>query len=168
MEEFITDEESKVKAIEVESVENVKYLNDDKTLIVADVKFSDFKDVLPYAFTKNESDRSEAVFDFINNNNIEIQDYEVTDDEMKVQIINAVQERLDNEAKTKGYDNGFACASYASSTVETFKNEADAFIAWRDACWVKCYSLLEQYQSGLIERPTVDDVLNKLPNMEWV
>ena len=75
MEEFLTYEESKVNAIVVESVENVKYLNDDKTLIVADVKFSDFKDVLPYAFTKNENERSETVFDFINNNNIEIQDY---------------------------------------------------------------------------------------------
>ena len=77
MEEFLTDEESKVNVINVESVENAKYLNEDKTLVVADVKFSDFKDVLPYAFTKNENERSEAVFDFINNNNIEIQDYVV-------------------------------------------------------------------------------------------
>jgi hypothetical protein len=37
----------------------------------------------------------------------------------------------------------------------------------RDACWVKCYSLLEQYQSGLIERPTVEQVLTELPNLEW-
>ena len=90
MEEFVTDEESKVNAIDVEtieveeskvnaidveSVENAKYLNEDKTLVVADVKFSDFNDVLPYAFTKNENERAEAVFDFINNNDIEIQDY---------------------------------------------------------------------------------------------
>jgi hypothetical protein len=168
MEEFITDEESKVNAIEVESVENVKYLNDDKTLIVADVKFSDFKDVLPYAFTKNESERSEAVFDFINNNNIGIQDpVEPTSEEVKVAVINAVQERLDNEAKTKGYDNGFACASYATSSVPSFKNEAESFIGWRDTCWCLCYDLLEKYLQGSITRPTVDDVLNKLPNMEW-
>ena len=75
MEEFLSDEESKVNAIDVESVENAKYLNEDKTLVVADVKFSDFNDVLPYAFTKNENERSEAVFDFINSNSIEIQDY---------------------------------------------------------------------------------------------
>ena len=42
MEEFLTDEESKINAVDVESVENAKYLNEDKTLIVADVKFSDF------------------------------------------------------------------------------------------------------------------------------
>ena len=92
---------------------------------------------------------------------------EPTDEEVKVAIINAVQAKLDKACKAKGYDNGFACASYASSTVETFKNEADAFITWRDACWVKCYELLSQYSQGVIQRPTVDDVLNLLPNMEW-
>ena len=75
MEEFLIDEEAKVNTIDVESVENAKYLNEDKTLVVADVKFSDFNDVLPYAFTKNENERAEAVFDFINSNSIEIQDY---------------------------------------------------------------------------------------------
>jgi hypothetical protein len=123
---------------------------------------------LPYGFTKNESERSEAVFNFISNNNIGIQDpVEPTSEEVKVAVIDAVQAKLDKACKAKGYDNGFACASYASSTVETFKNEADAFITWRDACWVKCYSLLEQYQSGLIERPTVEQVLTELPNLEW-
>ena len=77
MEEFLIDEEAKVNTIDVESVENAKYLNEDKTLVVADVKFSDFNDVLPYAFTKNENERAEAVFDFINSNSIEIQDYVV-------------------------------------------------------------------------------------------
>ena len=167
MEEFITDEESKVNAIVVESVENVKYLNDDKTLIVADVKFSDFQDVLPYAFTKNESERSEAVFDFINNNNIGIQDYVVDIEGVKVAIINAVQAKLDKACRAKGYDNGFACASYATSSVPSFKNEAESFIEWRDTCWCLCYDLLEKYLQGAIPRPTVDDVLNKLPNMEW-
>ena len=92
---------------------------------------------------------------------------EVTDEELKTQIINAVQERLDNEAKTKGYDNGFACASYATSSVPSFKNEAESFIEWRDTCWCLCYDLLDKYLQGSIPRPTVDDVLNKLPNMEW-
>lgn len=86
---------------------------------------------------------------------------------MKVQIINAVQERLDNEAKTKGYDNGFACASYATSTIPNFKDESDKFIAWRDQCWVLCYDLLAKYLQGVIQRPTVDDVLNSLPILEW-
>src|SRR5574344_1450812 len=117
MEEFLSDEESKVNAIEVESVENVKYLNDDKTLIVADVKFSDFKDVLPYAFTKNESERSEAVFDFINNNNIGIQDY-VVDIEMEREIKKKMQETREN--LTVSYDNDmFDCNSNAQNNMNS-------------------------------------------------
>ena len=122
MEEFLTNEESKVNAIDVESVENAKYLNDDKTLIVADVKFSDFNDVLPYAFTKNESERSEAVFDFINNNNIEIQDY-VVDIEMErgikhSEIKHKMQETIKNLTVT--YDGDmFDCNSNAQNNMNS-------------------------------------------------
>lgn len=84
MEEFITDEESKVKAIEVESVENVKYLNDDKTLIVADVKFSDFKDVLPYSYElDNLDERANIVNDYLVLHSINIQSFKVNLDELK-------------------------------------------------------------------------------------
>lgn len=122
MEEFLTDEESKVNAIEVESVENVKYLNDDKTLIVADVKFSYFKDVLPYAFTKNESERSEAVFDFINNNNIVIQDY-VVDIEMEREIKHSeIKQKMQEtrENLTVSYDSDmFDCNSNAQNNMNS-------------------------------------------------
>ena len=90
-----------------------------------------------------------------------------TDDEVKHQIVSAVQSKLDQEAQSKGYDSGFACASYATSSVPSFKSEAESFIEWRDTCWCLCYDLLEKYLQGSIPRPTVDDVLNKLPNMEW-
>ena len=84
MEEFITDEESKVNAIEVESVENVKYLNDDKTLIVADVKFSDFKDVLPYSYElDNLDERANIVNDYLVLHSINIQSFKVNLDELK-------------------------------------------------------------------------------------
>lgn len=74
---------------------------------------------------------------------------------------------LDSKAREKLYDNGFAIVSYTNSTVENFRNEARAFIAWRDACWAKCYEILAQYQSGEIERPDSVYVLNKLPSLEW-
>ena len=127
MEEFITDEESKVNAIEVERVENAKYLNADKTLIVADVKFSDFKDVLPYAFTKNESERSEAVFDFINNNNIEIQDY-VVDIEMEREIKHSeIKQKMQEtrENLTVSYDSDmFDCNTNAQNNMNSLITSA--------------------------------------------
>ena len=122
MEEFLTDEETKVNAIEVESVENAKYLNKDKTLIVADVKFSDFKDILPYAFTKNESERSEAVFDFINNNNIGIQDY-VVDIEIEREIKHSeIKQKMQEtrENLTVSYDSDmFNCNSNAQNNMNS-------------------------------------------------
>jgi hypothetical protein len=85
-----------------------------------------------------------------------------------VEIQNAVQNLLDSKAQEKLYDNGFAIASYATSTNETFRNEAQRFVAWRDNVWAKCYEILGQFQSGEIEMPTVDYVMSELPVLEWV
>ena len=82
-------------------------------------------------------------------------------------IQNAVQAVLDGKAKEKNYDNGFAVASYALSTNDTFRSEAGKFIAWRDAVWAKCYQILDAYKAGEIEMPSVENVLAVLPELEW-
>jgi len=94
-------------------------------------------------------------------------EYEKTDDEVIKEIQDAVQYMLDSKAHEKLYDNGFALASYANSTIEKFRNEAMLFITWRDHCWMKCYEILEQYQSGQIERPDTTYVLERLPTLSW-
>ena len=82
-------------------------------------------------------------------------------------IQNAVQNLLDSKAKEKNYDNGFAIASYALSTNDTFRSEAGRFIAWRDAVWGKCYQILDAYKAGEIEMPSVENVIAVLPELEW-
>ena len=82
-------------------------------------------------------------------------------------IQTAVQAVLDGKAKEKNYDNGFAVASYALSTNDTFRSEAGKFIAWRDAVWAKCYQILDAYKAGEIEMPSVENVLAVLPELEW-
>lgn len=123
-----------------------------------------------------KTDIGQQLLKYINDNNIVLpiesmnlsEDASLlTDDDVLKQIQDAVQNLLDAKAREKLYDDGFAIASYANSTVENFRNEARAFITWRDACWDKCYEILAQYQSGEIERPTVDDVLQQLPTLEW-
>lgn len=94
-------------------------------------------------------------------------EYEKTDDEVIRDIQVAVQNLLDSKAQEKLYDDGFSLASYANSTVEKFRNEANAFIAWRDQCWSKCYEILGQYQSGEITRPDSTYVLERLPVLNW-
>ena len=84
-------------------------------------------------------------------------------DEIKV----SVQNVLDAKAQEKNYDNGFAIASYANSTDTIFHDEANRFIVWRDQCWRECYNILAQFQSGEIEMPTVEYVLERLPSLNW-
>ena len=136
MEEFITDEESKVKAIEVESVENVKYLNNDKTLIVADVKFSDFKDVLPYSYElDNLDERANIVNDYLVLHSINIQSFKVNLDELKkskheqlkLEMISEKNNALveyDNDkfnANNSAQDNMNALLNYATIGKNTFE-----------------------------------------------
>lgn len=87
--------------------------------------------------------------------------------QLKKSIIDSVQKELDTTAQSKGYDNGFALASYSNSTDEIFKQEAEAFVVWRDKCWRYCYDLLDKYLANEIEEPTVEYVLENMPKVEW-
>lgn len=48
----------------------------------------------------------------------------------------AVQTHLDEEARARGYRDGSTLASYSGSTMEIWRAEAMAFIAWRDSVWL--------------------------------
>lgn len=91
-----------------------------------------------------------------------------SDSEVIKEIQNNVQELLDDIAKEKNYDNGFALASYSDSSNEKFQHEAMQFIAYRDQCWLKCYELLDQYEAGEIERPDPDLIYDYLPTFRWI
>lgn len=84
-------------------------------------------------------------------------------DEIKV----AVQNVLDAKAQELEYDDGFTLATYATSTKERYRNQANQFIAWRDNVWDKCYEILNAFQSGEIEMPTIEYVLERLPSLNW-
>lgn len=86
-------------------------------------------------------------------------------DEIKAELINQVQNHMDNECQKLGYDNGFACASYVSSSVPKFKAEAESFVLWRDKVWSYCYAQLDLFEQGKREIPT--DIIAELPKLEW-
>lgn len=90
---------------------------------------------------------------------------EPTIEEIKQNLISIVQIHLDNACKERGYDNGFACASYATSSVSKFKAEAEAYVLWRDAVWSYCYEQLALFEEGQRELPT--DIISELPILEW-
>lgn len=118
----------------------------------------------------------QILLEYINSNNIilpvesvELTVYEdnLSDAELIATIQEAVQNILDSKAQELNYDNGFAIASYSNSTVEKFRNEARKFIQYRDLCWAKCYELLGKYENDEIPRPTVVQVLEQLPVLDW-
>lgn len=88
-------------------------------------------------------------------------------EELKASIISSVQQVLDSTAQSRGYDNGFALASYSNSTDDIFRHEAEAFVVWRDKAWRYCYNLLDRFLAGEIEQPTVEYVLENMPKVEW-
>lgn len=75
-----------------------------------------------------------------------------------------VTKEVEKVAQRRGYDSGVSCASYAASTNTTYKGDAAAFIAWRDAVWGYCTTLLNQVQAGVAPMPTDSTLLAGLPS----
>jgi len=91
-----------------------------------------------------------------------------TVEQVQARITQQVQERLDNFARTRNYDNCLSACSYAASTNEKFKNEALYCIASRDETWLKCAEILNDALAG--NRPMSDDISdfeNELPALVW-
>lgn len=90
-----------------------------------------------------------------------------TVEEIIQEIKDRIQQLLDDTARQKNYDNGVSLASYANSTIDSFKQEALSFIEWRDTVWNTCYHYLDLYQKGEYEFTTVSDFLSLLPTFNW-
>lgn len=119
-------------------------------------------DNLDYAIAifKEHNNPDLDVIEYIESNYIDI-------DLVKLGIINAVQELLDNTAKSRGYDGVVSLCTYANSTIPKFKAEGQAGVDWRDQCWAKCYEIMGEVQAGTRSIPTPDQVLLELPSILW-
>ena len=79
----------------------------------------------------------------------------------------AMQQRLDDFAKTRNYTNILSAATYATSTVPKFKAEGQYAVEARDATWAKCYEVLAAVEAGSRPMPTLDELLAELPVLTW-
>lgn len=86
---------------------------------------------------------------------------------LKDQYTNVLQRHIDDKARVKNYNDGFACASYVNSTNATWKQEATDFIAWRDACWQYAIDVQNDVESESIEAPSLEDFLANAPILNW-
>lgn len=74
---------------------------------------------------------------------------------------------LDSVVQAKGYDNIVSCASYASSSDDTFRAEAQAAIAWRDAVYRRGYEILADIPEGVTTPDAVMDLLPQPAEYGW-
>lgn len=78
----------------------------------------------------------------------------------------AIQGHIDATAKSKGYADGVALASYINSTIPTWQAEAAVFVPWRDSVWLSAYTTLAAMQGGATP-PTLNQLIAGLPTIKW-
>lgn len=88
-------------------------------------------------------------------------------EEMIASVQQAVQQRLDDFARTRAYDGILSAATYATSSVPKFAAEGQYAVQARDASWAACYQIMADVQAGMRVMPSVEQVLSELPTLEW-
>ena len=92
---------------------------------------------------------------------------ELTDERLFVIVQENIQAYIDTFAHTRDYDNAIYCISYKDSIVPRFKNDAKRMMVYRDLCWAIATDFNLKYKSGERERPTLEEIMNALPELSW-
>lgn len=90
-----------------------------------------------------------------------------TPEQVVANLTSAVQAYLDTTARTRNYDGILSLCSYAASAHPKFGAEGLAGVAWRDAVWAACYSIMADVQAGTRAVPTAAQLLAEMPPMVW-
>lgn len=77
-----------------------------------------------------------------------------------------VQNHIDEVAKTRQYNTGISCVSYAQSTNPVWAAEAQAFIAWRDEIFSYAIKIFLDIQEGQ-PAPTQEEFIAGFPKIVW-
>lgn len=83
-------------------------------------------------------------------------------------IVDAVQQRLDDFARTRNYDSILSACTYATSAVPKFKAEGQCCVDARDNTWAVLYGYMAEVQAGTKPMPSgFSDVESLLPVLAW-
>ena len=87
---------------------------------------------------------------------------------LKNSCITQAQNRLDQFAQTRGYDNILSACTYATSPTAKFSSEGQYCVVQRDATWAKLLEILADVETGI--RPLPDnyqEIEPELPLLVW-
>lgn len=98
---------------------------------------------------------------------VAIPEYIPTQEEIQKMLTDGVQRYMDTTAQTRGYDSIHTACSYVNSTDEVFAREGKACLEWRDQVWRACYNILDEVLAGSREIPTLEELIDELPKLNW-
>lgn len=79
----------------------------------------------------------------------------------------AVQAWVDKVAVARGYESGVLLASYTTSTVSAWAQDAASFIPWRDNVWTFVFQTQANVAAGTAPQPTISQLVASLPASPW-
>ena len=86
---------------------------------------------------------------------------------LQAKFTNAIQQRLDAFARTRGYDNIMSACTYVNSVMERFRLEGERAARLRDETWITAYAILDAVLAGEREVPTLEELFSELPELTW-
>ena len=91
-----------------------------------------------------------------------------TAEQVKNIISLVIQKKLDDFAKTKGYDSILSACSYTTSINESFRAQAQYCVQTRDDTWTMASKIWEEVVAGTRTAPTsLEDIESDLPSLTW-
>lgn len=98
----------------------------------------------------------------------EVRFYEPDPGEVQQAITAATQRRLDDFARTRGYDGIMSACTYAVSTNAKFAAEGQYCVEARDATWATLYQIMDDVLAGTRTMPSgYADIEPELPALVW-
>ena len=84
------------------------------------------------------------------------------------EAVGKAQQRLDDFARTRGYDGIMSACTYAASTNAKFAAEGQYCVEARDATWATLYQIMDDVLAGTRAMPSsYADIEPELPVLEW-
>lgn len=83
--------------------------------------------------------------------------------QIRQELNSIVTQHIDATARLLGYESRLSICTYLTSNVIQFKNEAEAFISWRDSIWESCLQIQNDVLSGTRLPPNDKTILAELP-----
>jgi hypothetical protein len=88
--------------------------------------------------------------------------------QIKQEIIDGTQKRLNDFASTRYYDGVLSLCTYATSPNPKFQAEGQYGVEARDTTWATLYEIMEEVQAGTRPMPSgYSEIESELPVLQW-